>query len=304
LKSEARAALGLDLSERVGRIVVVNGEGRVLSRGEFVRGGSSVVRDVREAIKQATAVAEAPIGVTGLGMPLPGDEGQPDVLAAIEDLLPGAGTPVVIAAGQAAALAEHWCGAAVEANTVIAFSLGEHVTTGFLVNGQPWTGATGLAGSIGWLAVNPVEREDYRRMGGLESEVAAASIVRRLVWRVKSGDYSTLTEQTEGDASRMSAVDVLEEARRGDGVCISVARDTAKYAGMAVANLITMLDPDVVVLGGMIVSASDMLFEAIRTECTRRVRPRSPDRLRVLLSPLGDDAVAIGAARAALRQHA
>jgi glucokinase len=102
----------------------------------------------------------------------------------------------------------------------------------------------------------------------------------------------------------MSAADVLEEARKGDGVCVSVARDTAKYSGMAVANLITMLDPDVVVLGGMIASASDMLFEPIRTECVRRVRPRSPDLLRVLLSPLGDHAVAIGAARAAFRQRA
>jgi glucokinase len=244
-----------------------------------------------------------PIGGTGLGMPLPGDEGQPDMLAVIAAALPDAGAPVVIAAGRAAALAEHWCGAAVDASTVVAFSLGEHVTTGFVVNGEPWAGASGLAGSIGWLAVNPVEREDYRRLGGLESEVAAEGIVRRLVWRVKSGDYSRLTEQTEGDASRMSAADVLEEARKGDGVCISVARDTAKYSGMAVANLITMLDPDVVVLGGMIVSASDMLFEPIRLECVRRVRPRAPDRLRVLLSPLGDDAVAIGAARAALRRR-
>jgi predicted NBD/HSP70 family sugar kinase len=304
LKSEARAALGLDLSDRVGHVVVVNDEGLVLSRSEFVRGGASVVREVREAIKRATGGVDAAIGVTGLGMPLPGDEGQPDILAAIEAVLPGARPPIVIAAGQAAALAEHWCGAAVEASTVVTFSLGEHVTTGFVVNGEPWEGSSGLAGSIGWLAVNPVEREDYRRVGGLESEVAAASIVRRLVWRVKSGDYSTLTDQREGDATRMSAADVLEEARKGDGVCISVARDTAKYSGMAVANLINMLDPDVVVLGGMIVSASDMLFEPIRTECARRVSPRSPDRLRVLLSPLGDDAVAIGAARAAFRQPA
>ena len=298
-----QAALGLDLSDRVGRLVVVDDEGHVVSRGEFLP-GSRAARDAKEAIKRAIGAVEAPIAGTGLGMPLPGDQGQPDVIAAIEDALPTAGAPVVIAAGQAAALAEHWCGAAVNANMVIAFSLGEHVTTGFIVNGEPWGGSSGLAGSIGWLAVNPVDREDYRRLGGLESEVAAAGIVRRLIWRVKSGDYSKLTGQTEGDPSRMSAADILEQARKGDGVCISVARDTAKYSGMAVANLITMLDPDVVVLGGMIVSASDMLFEPIRLECARRVRPRSPDRLRLLLSPLGDDAVAIGAARASLRRRA
>lgn len=300
----ARAALGLDLSDRVGRAVIVNDTGRVLSRAEFVRGRSSVVREVREAIKRVTAGAGTPVRVMGLSVPLPGAHGQPEVIASMQEQLPDAGVPTVIAAGQAAALAEHWCGAAVQARTIVAFSLGEHVTTGFVIDGQPWTGASGLAGSIGWLAVNPVEREDYRRLGGLESEVAAASIVRRLVWRVKSGDYSTLTDQTEGDATRMSAADVLEEARKGDGVCISVARDTAKYAGMAVANLITMLDPDVVVLGGMIVSASDILLEPIRVECARRIGPRSSDTPRILLSPLGDEAVAIGTAGAAFRQHA
>jgi predicted NBD/HSP70 family sugar kinase len=298
-----QAALGLDFSDRVGRVVVVDDEGRVLSRGEFLP-GSRAAREAKDAIRRATVSADAPIAGIGLGVALPGDDGRPDILEVIRGALPDAGAPIVIAAGQAAALAEYWCGAAVDAKTVVAFSLGEHVTTGFVVNGEPWGGASGLAGSIGWLAVNPVEREDYRRLGGLESEVAAAGIVRRLVWRVKSGDYSRLSDQTKGDVSRMSATDVLEEARRGDGVCISVARDTAKYSGMAVANLITMLDPDVVVLGGMIVSARDMLFEPIRTECARRVRPRSSDRLRLLLSALGDDAVAIGAARAAFRRRA
>ncbi len=227
MKSEPRAVLGLDLSDRVGRLVIVGEKGRVLSRGEFVRRDSSVIRGVREAIKRTTAAVESEIAVMGVAVPLPGDEGQADLLEAIREVLPGAGTPTVVAAGHASALAEHWCGAAVGSGTVATFSLGEHVTTGLLVNGEPWSGASGLAGSIGWLAVNPVEREDYRRLGGLESEVAAAGIVRRLVWRVKSGDYSTLTDRTGGDASRMSALDVFEEARKGDGVCVSVARDTA-----------------------------------------------------------------------------
>jgi hypothetical protein len=47
------------------------------------------------------------------------------------------------------------------------------VTAGLLVDGKPWRGAHGLASSVGWLALNPVEREDYRRPGALEAEVAA-----------------------------------------------------------------------------------------------------------------------------------
>jgi len=75
-------------------------------------------------------------------------------------------------------------------------------------------------------------------------------------------------------------------------------RDTAKYVGMAVANLATMFDPEVVVLGGSIASSGDVMLEAIRAETQRRLMPLQCDRVRIELSSLGDDAIAIGAARA------
>jgi hypothetical protein len=83
------------------------------------------------------------------------------------------------------------------------------------------------------------------RFGGLEAEVASAGIVRRFVWRIKSGDESKVADQVKGDFSKIAAADILQGARLGDGVSISVVRDTAKYVGMAVANLATMFDPEV-----------------------------------------------------------
>src|SRR6185436_11636643 len=186
----------------------------------------------------------------------------------------GQGAPRGIPAGDAAAIAEQWRGAARGVQQVISFSIAEHVTAGVLVDGKPWRGAHGFASSVGWLALNPVEREDYRRLGGLEAEVAAAGIVRRFVWRIKSGDQSKVADLVKGDFSKIAAADVLQGARLGDGVSISVVRDTAKYIGMAVANLATMLDPEVVVLGGMIASSGDIMLEPIRTEIARRLMPQ------------------------------
>ena len=59
------------------------------------------------------------------------------------------------------------------------------------------------------------------------------------------------------------------------------------------------LDPEVIVLGGMIATSGDMLLEAIRLECARRLGPAQAEHLRIVLSPLGHDAAAIGAARLA-----
>ncbi|MBA3269227.1 MAG: ROK family protein, partial [Acidobacteria bacterium] len=116
---------------------------------------------------------------------------------------------------------------------------------------------------------------------------------------IKSGDRSGVVEQVGGELSRITADHVFNAARSGDGVCVSVVRDTAKYVGMAVSNLATVLDPECVVLAGTLASAGDMMLDSIRLECSRRLRPAQSERLRIVLSELGADAAAIGAARAA-----
>jgi len=296
--------LGVDLSDSVARAVVVNRSGQVLSSGHAPQSPGKLAAAVRNTARRALAGAGGTVSAMAVAVPYAGDPVPPDIAAVLADAVPGSREAVPIAAGTAAALAEQWCGAAQGLRQVVACSLGEHVTAGLLINGEPWLGAHGLAGSVGWLALNPVEREDYRRYGGLEAEVAAAGIVRRLVWRIKSGDRSAIADRHGGDLARITAAEVFEGARAGDGVCISVVRDTAKYVGMAVANLATMLDPEAVVLGGTIAASGDLMFEAIRTECHRRLRPVQAERLRIVLSTLGADAVAIGAARAAARPSA
>ena len=296
--------LGVDLSDLVTRVVVVNDGGQVLSRGQLPPAPKNVASAVRDAARRALAGAGGKVSALAVALPQAGDLVPTEIAAALSDVAPGLREAMPIAAGTAAAIAEQWCGAARGLKQVITCAIGEHVTAGVVVNGEPWFGAHGLAGSIGWLALNPVEREDYRRYGGLEAEVGAGGIVRRLVWRIKSGDRSAVADHVGGDLTRVTAADVFQGARVGDGVCISVVRDTAKYLGMAIANLATMLDPEAIVLGGTIATSGDLMLEAIRLECSRRLRPVQTERVRIVLSTLGADAVAIGAARAAARPPA
>lgn len=296
--------LGVDLSDLVARVVVVNDGGQVLSRGQVPPAAGHAATALRDTARRAIAGAGGKVAALAVAFPQPGEPVPADIAAALSEVAPGVREAMPIAAGTAAAIAEQWCGAARGLMQVITCAIGEHVTAGVVINGEPWLGAHGLAGSIGWLALNPVEREDYRRYGSLEAEVAAAGIVRRLVWRIKSGDRSAVADNVGGDLTRITADDVFQGARVGDGVCISVVRDTAKYVGMAVANLATMLDPEAIVLGGTLAASGDMMLEAIRLECSRRLRPVQSERVRIVLSTLGADAVAIGAARAAARPRA
>jgi predicted NBD/HSP70 family sugar kinase len=284
--------LGVDVSDVIARLAVVRG-GEILSRGIVASNKPAAIKD---AAKKALSGAKA--SAISVALPTASDVVAEDLTEALAAAT-AKGTPIgPIAAGSAAAFAEHRFGTAAGAAQMVTFSIAEHVTAGVLIDGRPWRGAHGLASSVGWMALNPVEREDYRRYGGLEAEVASAGIVRRFVWRIKSGDRSRVADQVNGDFAKITAADILQGARSGDGVSISVVRDTAKYIGMAVANLAAMLDPDVIVLGGIIASSGDIMLDAIRTETTRRLPPQQVDQVRVVLSTLGDDAVAIGAALA------
>ena len=286
-------ALGVDISDVIARLVLIDQGGEVVTQGIVAANRAGAVKD---AAKKAIASAKGKVTAVSVALPTAADAVPPDMAEALAGI--GKGAATAIAAGTAAAIAEQWRGAARGLQQVISFSIAEHVTAGVLINGQPWRGAHGLASSVGWLALNPVEREDYRKLGGLEAEVASTGIVRRFVWRIKSGDHSSVADQVNGDFSKIAAADVLQGARSGDGVSISVVRDTAKYIGMAVANLVTIFDPEVVVLGGIIASSGDIMLDAIRTETARRLLPQQCNQVRIELSTLGDDAVAIGAARA------
>jgi predicted NBD/HSP70 family sugar kinase len=284
--------LGIDVSDAIARLAIVSGDD-VPAQGIVAAVRAAAIKD---AAKKAIASAKGKVTAVAVALPAAGDTIPDDLAEALAGI--GKGAPTAIAAGTAAAIAEQWRGAARGGKQVIAFSIAGHVTAGVLIDGKPWRGAHGLASSVGWLALNPVEREDYRRFGGLEAEVAAAGIVRRFVWRIKSGDRSRVADQVNGDFTKIAAADILQGARSGDGVSISVVRDTAKYIGMAVANLATLFDPEVVVLGGIIASSGDIMLDAIRTETSRRLLPQMEKQVRVELSTLGDDAIAIGAARA------
>jgi glucokinase len=280
--------LGFDIRDSSALAVAVDANGRVLAQA------AHSAADALAATVAARADVERGMPAAAIGVAVHERDEEATRLAAW--LAPDA---AVVTTGAAVALAEQWCGAAKDAQQVVALVAGDSVQAGILIDGRPFDGAHGLAGSAGWLTLNPVEREDYRRFGCLEAEVGAAGIVRRLVWRIKSGDYSRVADMVDGNLAAIGVEQVFAAARDRDGVAVSVVRDTARYIGMAVANLVATLDPDVVVLGGLVAVADDLLLDAARQELARRVPVRVSRQVRVVPAALGARSAAIGAARAA-----
>jgi predicted NBD/HSP70 family sugar kinase len=280
--------LGLDVAD--GRItgVVVGPDGAVVRRAQR----ASAEARLQDLVDQLAA----DLTIEALGVAI---DAEPDAAVVVALERPGAlPAPHRCTPGAAAIVAENWVGAARGSRHAVVLKIGERVFAGILLDGRYWAGAHGLAGSAAWLALNPVERQDYRKFGSLAAEVSNKGIARRLSWRIQAGDSSAVLERA-GDLESITAMHVFDGARSGDGVSISVVRDTAKYIGMAVANLASCLDPEIVVLSGEVAAAGDLLLEPVRQECARRLPPGMVEQVRLEISPLGEDGVAIGAARLA-----
>jgi len=289
--------VGLELEDARAIAVRIDDRGGVEARATVASDG-----DLAAAAERAIAdVAGAAHGARELGIAaaVPDAPAIAAAVAALSGRVGGLAQHGIAPSGTAAAVAEAWIGAARGVHDVVYFACGDHTIGGVVRAGAPVGGARGRAGSVAWLALNPVEREDYRKAGCLEAEVAAAGIVRRLVWRVKAGDRSRVADAVNGDYAAITVQHVLDAARERDGVSISVIRDTAKYLGMAAANLVVIVDPEMLVLGGIMASAADLLLDALRAEIARRLPKATFDALKIQAAALGDEAAAIGAARLA-----
>jgi hypothetical protein len=291
---------GLELHDLGARAVLVDAGGHVTAREERAATGEDLAAAAIAALDHLAA-SSTPLTSLGICSDTPYRPSHSRVLDAMSKRYPGRLlVDGIVAAGTAAAVSEAWIGAARGASTLVYFAAGDRTTAGVLLRGQPWRGAHGRAADAAWLALNPVERDDYRKHGCLEAEAAAFGIVRRLVWRVKAGDRSRAQDAAGGDLNAITLDMILDAARAGDGVSISVMRDTAKYLGMAAANLVAIVDPEVLVLGGIIATAADLLFESVRSEIARRLPPADVGSIQVLPAALGRDAAVIGAARLAM----
>ena len=289
--------IGVDIRDGSVVALAVNSNGAVGARASMETRGGDVAAAATSAVERVTPASSGP---SSLGIATSGVDASASARVLESLALRYAALfeqRAVIGPGTAAAVAESWIGAAKGVEDVVYFAVAEHATAGVIRGGQPVIGAHGREPAVGWLGLNPVEREDYRKAGCLEAEVAAAGIVRRLIWRIKAGDRSRVQERVNDELSAITVEMVLDAARSKDGVSISVMRDTAKYLGMAAANLVVMTDPGTLVLGGVMATARDLLLEPILQELNRRLPGPMMEGLSIATAALEADAPAIGAAR-------
>lgn len=201
----------------------------------------------------------------------------------------------------ACALAEVRFGAAENARCLLWITVSTGIGGGIVVDGQLMGGTHGLAGEIGHVIVN----EDGARCGCgnngcLEAEAAGPAWRRKALALMDRGRRTMLTTLSEGNADRIDARMIADAARRGDSLSIEVAEGAAEMLARGLAAAINVLDPDLIIVGGGVGLAFDLMQPVIDREIPRRCIPAKFHRCSVRSSALGYDAALIGAATLAM----
>ena len=217
--------------------------------------------------------------------------GYKEVRKEMEDL-----TQMKVAVGNdanMAALGEMWLGAGKGEKNLIMGTLGTGVGGGVIVNGQPVVGAHGAGGEIGHICVN-YEEEDHCGCGNrgcLEQYASATGITRLAGKRLKADDApSSLRDR------KLSAKAVFDELKKGDKIAEEIVEEFGTYLGHALANLAAITDPSVIVIGGGVSKAGDILLKYLEKAFKERAFFANEDT-RLVLAMLGNDAGICGAAK-------
>ncbi|HXG33213.1 MAG TPA: ROK family protein [Bryobacteraceae bacterium] len=312
----SRHVIAVDVGGTKIAAAVVDSGGDIVSRIRQPtdrRGGEAVAAQIaeltRKVLEQA-GVAWDDIAAVGVDVPgiyfagtgevwapnLPGWDRIP-LLAILQAALP---CPVVIDSDRAACvLGEQWCGAARGLTDVVFLTIGTGIGAGIITGGRLCRGAQGIAGAAGWLALTPQSSDLYRQVGCFEAEAAGPAVARRAA-AVAAKRPTRMLELAGGCLELITPETVVEAARRGDAAAQEVLAETGRYLGLGLANLVSLLNPQMIVLGGGLMAGAEWLLEPARREMMVWAQPVAAQTVRVVLSELGSDAALLGAARLAL----
>jgi glucokinase len=170
-----------------------------------------------------------------------------------------------------ATLGEWWLGAAKGASNVVGMTIGTGIGGGIIIGGRLYHGASDVAGEIGHATIDITGRRcKCGNYGCLEAYASGPSIADRAREALSADDNAMMIRMAGGDPGRITAATVYEAAKRGDDTALDVVRETSRFLGAGIANLLNIFNPNVVVIAGGVTQAGDTLFAPLRREVRKR----------------------------------
>src|SRR5215204_4737525 len=192
----------------------------------------------------------------------------------------------------AAAIGEHWLGASANAQHSICVTLGTGVGGGLILNAEPFRGASGTAGEIGHICVEPDGVDCGCGSHGCLEQYSSATAIVRIARELSRNDAGSKLHSL----SDFSSADVYEAGLKGDASALETFRQAGRYLGIALTDLINVLNPEIVVIGGGAAGAWDLFIKAVQNEIRLRAFKQPAAAAKIVRAELGNNAGILGAA--------
>ncbi len=200
-----------------------------------------------------------------------------------------------------AALAEHRFGAGRGCSPLVYLTVSTGIGGAILLDGKLLSGVRGTAGEVGHMVLLPQGPLcGCGNRGCLEALASGTAIARQARESVRRGVPSALAERFASQPELVTAASVAEAARGGDLEALIILRTAMDHLGRGVANLVSLLNPERVVIGGGLASLGPDLLEPVTAAVHRLANPVAASSVSILLAELGPDAGVLGAAAAAM----
>jgi glucokinase len=308
--------LAVDLGGTKVAAALMGVEGEILQRKEEPTSqlgpqpGIDQIARLLEELQALGKVDASQVRGVGIGIPAVLEEGSDRVIwapnlagwrdvalrPALEKRL---GLPVMVEYdGHTAVLGEWWQGAGRGYRSLAMVIVGTGIGGGLILDGKLYRGRDRLAGAAGWFALtdDAGHMDPYgQSIGHWESLAAGPGIARRAQARLKDYPDSRL-HQFEA----LTARQIFDAARRSDPLAQQIVEQTASLLGLGVANIISLVNPEIVILGGSIGRQGDLLLSRLRQVVLQWAQPASARSVSIVTSLLGTDAGLYGAAYAVL----
>ncbi len=309
-RDDAGVILGVDLGATHLSVILMDLHGAELAwrerphpvRTDPVGAGKLVVELCRECLVEWMGDPRLLLGV-GVAVPSPVDPDSPDRVldrihpawrgGAILDRIDAAlGAPVFVENdANLGAVAERWWGEAVGIDDFVYLKVSTGVGAGIMIGGEIYRGATGVAGEIGHLAIDPGGPECIcGNRGCLTTFVGARHLLDRA--RTLSAHYPE--SSLAGDRFDIHAIE--DAALAGDPLALRIVNEAAERLGTVIAGMLNLLNPGSVIIGGSLARAGDRLIDPLRRVVANRTLVASAAASDIRTSDLGKRATALGAA--------
>ena len=310
------SAVGVEITDAEVHAVFIDIQGRVKDSASRAFSSDAtpdqILAQVAEVYRQLESRSDGNAPIRGVGVAVPGlvdaERGvalwipgllqwhDVEVVRLLEDSL---GVPVFLDwRAYTATLAEQWFGAGRGEDNYLYVNVDDGVGMGIVMGGELIRGATSMAGMLAHLRVSDSTDGPVcvcGNVGCLQARIAIPALIHRAQRAVADGVLSVLTTPSRLNDGVLSYTDLVRAAEEGDKLARNLLEDTGETLGLAIADLIHLLNPRLIIVGGQIVRAGNLILEPALRSARRRTLSPMFAATRVVASTLRPGAAILGA---------